>query len=669
MRLRLIIIGVFITGIAGGCAIFRSEQTPGTKMGTIGDEVFTLEEFEENYSKHNGGWEKSMTSTPEERERFLDLLVKFKLKVMEAREQGLLQDTAIQNELETYKVSVATSYMLEKELVEPGVKKMFERKKEELRASHILIRVDRNAPPKDTLEAYEKAMKVIGLVPVMAFDTLAVTYSEEQSASFSKGDLGYFSYGRMVAEFEDACYNLKTGEYTPLPVRTQFGYHIIKVTDRKPNKGAVRLSHILRRFAPTQEDTLAVKDSAWLIHRKLSEGTDFVEAVRQYSQDPGSAAAGGDIGFYERAVIPPEIGAIFYGLEPGAITEPLRQPYGYHIFRVTEFRGIGAFQDLEKELRQQYQQSRYPFDYQEYVHHLKKRYDLKLDVELLHHLTQAFDSTKTPRDSAWSNSLADDLMNRSLFTVADRKLTLKDLVDHLGSSEEFKGTLLSSPNIEKIVERLSETKVLEQHARQVPSLHPAFAKLMDEYRDGILLYRVEQDEVWKKIEVTDAALRRYYEEFKDKYRWPSRVKFAEILVPSDSLAKAAYKEVESGKEFGDVAGKYTTRAGYKDKRGLWDFMANDGNFLSRYAAILSVDSIAPPFENPDGWSIIHVIAKDSARVKTFEEASTELSSGYQEYASKQRELEWVEEMKKKFPVHLKRDLLSEAFKRKRDEKN
>ena len=97
MRLRLIIIGVFITVIAGGCAIFRSEQTPGTKMGTIGDEVFTLEEFEENYSKHNGGLEKSMTSTPEERERFLDLLVKFKLKVMEAREQGLLQDTAIQN--------------------------------------------------------------------------------------------------------------------------------------------------------------------------------------------------------------------------------------------------------------------------------------------------------------------------------------------------------------------------------------------------------------------------------------------------------------------------------------------------------------------------------------------------------------------------------------------
>jgi parvulin-like peptidyl-prolyl isomerase len=156
----------------------------------------------------------------------------------------------------------------------------------------------------------------------------------------------------------------------------------------------------------------------------------------------------------------------------------------------------------------------------------------------------------------------------------------------------------------------------------------------------------------------------FYDSTKDKYRWPDRVNFAEIFLTTDSVAKVAYKEVKAGKEFGDVAEKYTMRSGYKEKKGVWGWTPNTANEFSRYAAILPVDSIPPPFEHPNGWSVIKALGKDSAHAKTFEEARPELMSAYQEYASKLRQEEWVAELKQRYPVVINREMLMEAFKRK-----
>lgn len=643
-----------------GCA--GSGSSP--LLGKIGDEPLSLEEFEDSYAKHNGGWEKAIASSLEERERFLDLLVKFKLKVMEARDRGLLADSSIQSELEGYQVSVATSYILEKELIEPKVRELYDRLREEIRARHILIRVDQNAAPAETLQAYNKAMKVIGLIPKISFDTLAVTYSEDQSASFNKGDLGFFSMGRMVSAFEDACYGLKVGEYTRVPVRTQFGYHVIQVTAREPNKGAVRVSHILRRFVPSLEDTVAVRDSAWAIYNLVRDSLDFAKAAAQYSQDPGSSQNGGEIGYFERGRVQPNIEELFFRTPVDSVTEPFRLPYGYHIFKILGTRGIGTFQELEKNLRQQYQQMRYQSDYQDLVHELKKRYKLNFDVEVLHRLTMLFDSTMTPARERWSDTLTSAMKQRVVLSCGDRSYTVQDFVQHVSATAEFNTMPLTPTNVEYMVERMSEAKVLEEHARKVQERHPAFVKLMQEYQDGILLYRIEQDEIWKKIVVNDSLLFIYYTENKEKYRWPDRVNFAEIYSPRDSIVKAAYGELQAGGDFGEVAERYTMRQGYKEKKGEWGFQPNSLNVLSRYAAILPVDSVTAPFDHPDGWSIIKVLAKDSSRVKSFEEAKPELISAYQEYASKIRERDWVSTLRTKFPVVTNRELLSTAFTRK-----
>lgn len=196
---------------------------------------------------------------------------------------------------------------------------------------------------------------------------------------------------------------------------------------------------------------------------------------------------------------------------------------------------------------------------------------------------------------------------------------------------------------------------------------PVLANLLKEYEEGILLYRVEQDEVWKKVVVNDSLLKEYYNAHKEEYRWPERVNFAEIFTLGDSSAKAAYWKVMYGEDFLNVAQEYTNRSGYKERKGEWGFQPFTTNDLSSKASTMAVDSVSEPFQYQSGWSIIKTLAKDSAHVKSFEDATPEVASGYQEMATKKREQDWEESLKNIYPVTINKEALKEAFKRKQVE--
>ncbi len=500
---RILLTSVCSAVILAGCA------GSGAMVAKVGNEPLTLREYEESYAKNNGGWEKASASSMEDREKFLDLLVNFRLKVLEARNRGLLADSSIRHELDGYGLSVATSYALEKEIVEPKIKETYDRKKEELRASHVLIKLDPTATPADTLAAYQKAMKVIGMVPTTNFDSLAVHYSDDQSVAFNKGDLGFFTAGRMVPEFEAAAYNLKVGEYTHIPVRSQFGYHIIKLTDRHPNPGAAHVSHILRRFRDTPQDSTVVKDSLWIIYRLVKGGMNFEQAARKFSEDQGVKSNGGDIGYYDRGRVPPNVEAAFFNPPADSITEPVQMPYGYHIFKILGYKGIPSYAEMEKDLREQYNQTRYTTDYANFVSELGKVYHVWVDSATMELLMHAFDTTITPSNWTWSDTLKEEMKRRTLFTCEGRVSTVSDFVDHVNTSAEFKSMPLTLSNVQHMITRMTESKLVEEHARLVPKRYPAFKKLLKDYEDGILLYRIEQDEVWKKVVVNDSLLKWY----------------------------------------------------------------------------------------------------------------------------------------------------------------
>ncbi len=658
MTLRMTIAILSATAAIGiaGCG------TSNPAVATFGDEVISLKDFETSYAKNNGGWEKGVAASPEERQRFLDLLVKFRLKVKEARRLGLDKDSTVVAEIAGYEQTLAQSYIVDKELVEPAVKELYNRKQVVLRASHILLRLPEQASPQDTLRAWSRAMELIAEAATKPFDTLALKYSEDQSVTFNRGDLGYFSTGRMVPAFEDACYALAPGQVTPTPVRSPFGYHVIKLLDRQPNRGAVQISHILiRSESPT--DTAWIRDTVRSIMGQLQAGVPFETLVMNYSTDPASVSRGGDIGAYERERLPQDLGDLLFATPKDSIASPYFAPYGAHIFRVNGFAGLPAFADAQRDLRQQYQQMRYANDLGNFTHRLQSLYRYSLDVPNVLRLQAALDSTRTPADSAWREIENEGLLREPLITLAGRTLTVDSVLNRIAQSAEFQSFRLTPENIDHIVERLGETLALEEHARTAAFRHPAFGELMGEYRDGILLYRIEQDEVWQKVVVNDSVLHTYYDAHRDAYQWPHRVNFAEIFVSTDSLSKVAMKRLAAGEDFVDVAEDMTMRAGYREKRGIWGFQTSAFNNLSTMAMGMAVDSVAGPFRNGSGFSIIKVLGKEDPRTKTFDEAGPEIIGSYQEQASKEREQAWVDSLRARYGLTVDLDALKSAFTR------
>ena len=634
--------------------------TSNPTVAIVGNDVITQRDFEDSYAKNNGGWEAGVKATLEERQRFLDLVIKFQLKVKEAKERKLDQDSSVRAELEGYQQSLAQTYMVDKELIEPRVKALYERKQYLVRARHILLRLAENASPAETLQVWQRAQMLIAEAARKNFDTLAIANSQDQSVTFNRGDLGFFGTGRMVPAFEDACFSVAPGQVVPVPVRTQFGYHVIKVTDRQPNQGSVQVSHILLR-APSPTDTAWVRDTVEVIMAHLAAGETFESLVPRYSTDPGSVARGGDIGAYDRDRLPPELAELLYATPKGTVAKPFYAPYGAHIFRVNGFAGIPSFADAERDLKQQYQQMRYTADYENYMHELKRQYRLGLALPVVIRLQASLDSSKTPADTLWDDVEDLSLLTEVLVNMTDTTLTVQHVLDRIGSMAEFRTFRLTPANLEHMLERLGETLVLEEHARHAPQRHPIFADLMKEYRNGILLYRIEQDEVWGKIEVNDSLLMAYYEKHKEKYRWPDRVNFAEIYVTTDSLAQAARKRLSKGEDFVDVAEDMTMRAGYREKRGVWGFQPAGLNNLATQAMGMAIDSVTGPFRNGSGLSIIKVLGKDAPRVKTFAEAGPEITGAYQEMASKERERDWVASLRSRYGVTIDTEALGSAF--------
>jgi peptidyl-prolyl cis-trans isomerase SurA len=636
-------------------------------IATIGTENVKLREFETTYAKSNGGWDTCANTSVQERQKFLDLMVNFKLKVQEAQNQGLLQDSAVQSELTAYRATVTQSYMIEKELVEPGLKQMLQRRKELVRASHIFFRLTPKMTPEDTAKLYERAQKAIAALATQPFDTVVAQMTEDPSTRLTGGEIGYFSAGRMVPEFEDAAYGLKPGEYTKVPVRTRYGYHVIKLLARMPNDGGVHISHILLRFADDHHDTATVRDSALIVYNQIKGGMRFEDAAKKYSQDSRSAESGGDIGTYERERLPSVIVNKVFGVDSGSVTEPVWFNYGYHIFKVTGKQPLASDSVLLDGLKKPYQDIRYQYEHQNYVQKLKQQYPLHFDSAAVRSFAKALDSTKTTLVAGWSDTLTKEIRALVLVTCGSTRLTVDSFVEKIITANDNQKTVLTATNIWSLANKFSDELVVDEHAKTAEQRFPMLASLLKEYQDGVLLYRVEQDEVWKKIAVNDSVLKSYYNQHKEGYRWPERVNFSEIHVQTDSAAKAAYWQLQYGEDFSEVAKRNTVRPGYSEKGGVWGFQLITANDLSQRAAVMALDSVTPPFRYETGWSIIKVLGRDSAQVKTFEESMAEVTTGYQDQASKQREEEWLTSLKAKYPVILHKELLPEAFKGKKIE--
>jgi len=649
--------GMAFAVMLGGCA---SQQS--AVVATIGGDNVTLDEFNTMFVKSNGGKDSSQKATAEDREKFLDLYVKFKLKVKDAYAKGYQNSPDVQNELADYRKNLAVTLLIENKITQPALRRMYDRRLSIVRASQILLQMAPSASPADTLMMYQKAMKIIdSLKAGVPFETLALHNSQDPAVTINKGDLNFTVAGRMMPEFEDAIFNTQVGTFVSYPIRTQFGYHIVKVTDRQPNPGSIHVSHIFKRLTPkstAQDSAKAMKDMETVVD-SLKHGGKFADLARAFSEDRAKDR-GGDIGFIDRGRTVKEFDDAAFKLKAGEISPIVKSQFGLHLIYVTEVKPVPSYENSEKELRNTFQQKYFQAEYNGYVEGLKKEYNFVVLGSGENAWAASVDSTKTTESEKWDSSFSASARGTVWFTFAGQRITIDSVIQLVKEDKTLQGLPLGMHSTTmRIFNKVSNDLLIAYKAESQEPEYPEFNKTIKEYEEGSALFKAEQNEVWNRITISDSALHVYFNANRSSFMWPDRVNFQEIFVPTDSVSKVVSFLLRKQKlPFDSVAANFNSRQATKQKNGVWGLTAVSTNALSQKAWGMNVGEVSDFFPNENGFSVIRVLEKSPAGEKTFTEAGSELASAYQESESKRLENEWYDSLLKKYPVTVHKELLN-----------
>ncbi len=632
----------------------------------VGKSKVTMRDYESFYLRNSAGIDVARQSTAEERERFLDLLTNYKLKLQDAYDRNLLQDPEIMKELREYRATLASTYLIEKEITTPGIQQLYERRQNQIHVQHILLSMKPDAGPEDTLRLYTKAADLIKRAKVGEnFDSLAIKYSEAPGNATTHGDLYFLTGGKVTGSFEDGVYALKKGEISPRPVRTPFGYHIIKVLEIEPTR-VMKVRHIMARFQnnnnPDSADVAGAHARITAIQDSLKKGRDFAELAGKLTEDGGSAGSGGDLGWFERArwVLPFDITA--FGMKPGQISGIIRTPFGFHIIRCDSVKSLPPYAAMEPELKKTYQQMRYNDDYSVYVDSMKKQFGYAFHEDAFRAFLSHVDSTKTTDDSAWDQSIPSNIRSSALMTIGGQPVSIDTVISILRNKQEYRSASLRAGDLKPHIDRIADAFLFERRSEGLERKYPEFASLMSEYTDGIILYRLEQMEVWNKTSVSDSSLKQFFSQNREKFMYPERLRVSEIYLEADTTALVVYDSLKHGADFTRIAKEWNEDPELKEKSGDKGFINADTDEVSRKAVTLKVGEFSEPFELESGsYAIIKLVAKDPPRQKTFEEAGAEVSNAYQEHESKMLEKEWIDRIRQKYVVKQNKALLKNAF--------
>jgi peptidyl-prolyl cis-trans isomerase SurA len=533
---KYFLLTVFITGFL----LTHAQEKKDPVIITIAGEDIAKSEFERVFKKNNS---KDSAYDKKSIEDYLQLYINYKLKVKEALELGMDTVKSFKEELGGYRKQLAQPYLVDKEVGDSLMHEAYDRMKNDIRASHILIKCDPNALPKDTIEAYNKAMKVRGeLLKGADFAQIARKYSDDPSAKDNGGDLGFFTALQMVYPFESAAYSLKDGEVS-MPVRTRFGYHIIRKTDSRPAQGEIKVAHIMVKAGVgiNPDDSIKAVQKINELHTKLMAGDKFEDIARQFSEDQSSAKNGGTLPPFGTGRMVPEFEQAAFALKStGDISQPIKTSYGWHIIKLIEKKGIGSYEQVQGELKQKIQKdSRSELSKSSMIARIKAKYGFKENAKAKDEFMKTVDSTLA--QGKWSSERAAGLKG-TLFTLGSKSFSQQDfatfLVDHQTKNDSKMTPQVIANNI---YNEFVKENALTYEESKLDSLYPDFRNLMQEYRDGILLFELTDQKVWSKAVKDTSGLKSFYDKNKSSYLWPDRLEATIYTCKDAAMAKEVRK--------------------------------------------------------------------------------------------------------------------------------
>ena len=516
--LHLVFAFVFLS-----CTAAFAQKNNDNTLLTIGGTEIPVSDFKYLYEKNYG---KADTAYNEASIReYLDLYIKFKLKVTEAKKRKMHESDKFKNEFQKYQKQLAKPYLSDRSITENLIKEAYDRYNQEVRASHILVRVKNWNDPADTAAAYKKILDIRERIEKgnEDFGDVAMEVSEDPSAKVNKGDLGYFTSMQMVFEFEDVAYRLPAGTLSQ-PVKTQFGYHLLKVMDKILARGSRKVSHIMIRYTKgmVESDSVEAARKIHEIYQKLQNGGKWDDLCRQFSDDRNSKENGGKLPWFSTGRMVPEFSeAAFKIKEKGEMCEPILSPFGWHIIRLDSTKGIPSFKELEPSIKQRVSRdSRAQLSKKLFLQKLKTDNNLKEYDKLHEKMYAVFDSTLLK--GSWDYKKGNKLLGKTLFKLNKDQFTVRTFYDYVKANQKKRDGDANAVAQEFYQKFLDET-VMKYEEEHLEEKYPTYKNLLREYREGILLFDIMDEEVWGKSIKDSVGMKKFFEENRDNYRWKQRV--------------------------------------------------------------------------------------------------------------------------------------------------
>jgi peptidyl-prolyl cis-trans isomerase SurA len=642
---------ILLTTLCFFALISVRAQSDERVLFSVDGNPVSVTEFLTVYNKNNFNQQKASAADMRE---YLDLYVKFKLKVREAYNRGLDTSEKFRKEFENYRNQLAQPYLRDRETSQTLVQEAYKRMQEEVRASHIMVKIEENAAPKDSLAAFKKINDIYQrLQKGEDFNTLAQQVSEDPSAQENQGDLGYFSAFRMIYPFEEMAYTTAVGQYSK-PFRTQFGYHILKVHDRRPAAGEIRVAHLLLLTRNTDSDSMRenTRKRIFEIHKKIKNGENFEALVAQYSEDPSTAQQQGVLPWFGTGRMVPMFEATAFALaRDGDISEPVQTPYGWHIIKRLERRGVPEFDKVKGEIESKVNRdSRANLYRSNLIEKLKQAYNFKENTKNLESLLkEVVDSLY--RQGNWkadSNRKKDEVVA----TFADQKLTQKDLSFYLQSNQFGIGNSDLRIYLLKQYQRWLEEKLLAYEDSRLEQKYPEFKALLNEYREGILLFDLTDQLVWSRAVNDTDGLQNWYNQNNNNYQWGERAEVTIYQFLNAEQAAKGRKLLKKKKNTDDIIAKTLNESNPLNVR------ITSGKFEKGGHAVVDKTEWKKGLSNDIQHNNAVFIVKTEAILppgpKKLDEIRGLATSDYQNYLEKS----WLEELNNRYKVVINEETLN-----------
>lgn len=633
-------------------SIGNAQNNKDAVLMIIGDTKVSVREFENVYHKNN-----TTATIKDEKslEEYVDLFVNFKLKVKEAEEFGLDTVSSFIRELAGYRKQLSQPYLTDKDVNEKLLKETYDRLKIDVKASHILVKCAENASPKDTLAAYARIMEIRKrILKGENFNKVASEkgISDDPSAKDNGGNLGYFSALQMVYPFETAAYETKVNEIS-MPIRTRFGFHIIKVDGTRKARGEVLVAHIMVKTPVdlTKEDSITANTKITEIYNKLKAGEKFEDMAKQFSDDKASAKKGGKLPWFGTNKMPVTFENTSFSINNvGEYSLPMQTQYGWHIIKLLNKKTLAPFEEMKGDLKAKVSKdSRSQVGRSSLVAKLKIEYAFKENKKMREEFYKIVDSSYF--SATWDKAKA-SFLNKVMFNLNDKTYTQQDFSKYIATHQR-KGPIAS---IEMIVDGLFEMYVNESvvayEESRLGEKYPAFKALMQEYRDGILLFELTDQKVWSKAIKDTVGARAFYEKNKGKYLWDERAEVSIYSCINESIAKQTRKLLKRNKTEKEILLEVneSSQLNLRVESGLFTKGENelvDDNWTPEIS-----ENIVSKTDKKIKIVVVSKLLKPTT--KSYKDSKGMVTSDYQTFLEKQ----WIKELKGKFAVTIDKSVLA-----------